>query len=189
MSVSVGVSLISILGAFAMTSDEWHESLKPHATAIGFVCIKWAWLEMIVEVFANHLCGLEIGAIESQVLGPNIDFRAKIAIVRHLASAKRLSDDWYSSLLEIDNKIRIDRNRIVHDIWNPPDGRFEHPTRTHARTKQTKPQARRPALLTTHEVVEMPVSDIVAIGNAITAASNQLLDLGKMMPAWPSNTA
>lgn len=175
-----------------MTPDDWDHQMSNHATAIGFVCIKWSWLELILDCYVAQLCGLDIGSIESQVLTPNMDIRAKVTTVRALGREKRLSDDWFAELdkvlVKIDDDIRLKRNRVVHDIWSPPTGARTQPYRTYARTKVIRTQSFQSPKLTTHEKVEMSALEIIAIANEITKAVNQLLDLAKMMPTWPNIT-
>ena len=192
-SSAPGTSQIaSFLGDFYMTSDEWHEQLRGHATAIGFVSIKWAWLELVIDCFIGHLSGLAVGSIECSTMVANMDFSDKIKVARALAHHKRLSDAWQAEvdniLNKIDNQVRPQRNRITHDVWNPPKSEDKHPTRTHSRTKLGRLQSRRDLVLTTHAIVEMSETAISSIADEITTATTQLVELASMIPDWPSNT-
>jgi hypothetical protein len=175
-----------------MESDEWHYRLQEHAEAIGFVCIKWSWLELVIDCFVAHLLGLRIGATEARVLVANMDLNAKITVVRVLGHDKRPSDLWFDELdkaLKVVDVVRPLRNRVVHDIWNPPEQAGEHATRTFARSKLARTQSHQPLHLTTHEIVEMTKTDIVKIANQIQAVCHTLLDLGKQLPGWADNAA
>src|SRR3546814_17474159 len=65
----------------------------------------------------NHL---EIDASASIV--NNMDMRDKIKGLLALGFLKKPSDDWYNELKttinEIDNDLRPERNRMIHDSWH-----------------------------------------------------------------------
>src|SRR3546814_2313559 len=71
---------------------------------------------------------LEIDASASIV--NNMDMRDKIKGLLALGFLKKPSDDWYNELKttinEIDNDLRPERNRMIHDSWHNTGRSEEH---------------------------------------------------------------
>ncbi len=80
-----------------------------------------------------------------------LDMRSKIQALRTLGFAKKISHDWFTELEdtinEIDNEIRTERNRLIHDFWTTipvKDAQEIHLLRINP--KLEKPQSRTRAL-------------------------------------------
>jgi len=196
-SSAPGSSSIFFMGFFAMSDsdsaeyEEWRTKLTEHARAIGYVCIDWAWLELAVDAFVAQLMGLPIGSIEHRVSSASTDFRAKLEILKALAHEKQLSADWFVEVEKvvnaIDNDIRPLRNRVVHDLWHA--GKDGSPTRAFSRNKLARPQSHAPLELSTFEICPMTSDQVEEISKKIARATNQILDLQAMMPAYPFRAA
>ena len=91
-----------------------------HATALGLACIAWSTLESVVNEFLGLLIPLEPGDTE-RIVTSNIDFRAKLEMLVHLGFMEKYKDLWFLELQtlinKIDNELRPERNRYVHDTW------------------------------------------------------------------------
>ena len=98
------------------------------AKYLGYVCMAWSWLELTVD--ATLVTLLEPSDLDSSAaVVYNMDQRDKCRAVLALGFIKKPSDEWYSELKtlisEIDNDLRNERNRMVHDSWHhTPDGIF-----------------------------------------------------------------
>jgi hypothetical protein len=104
-----------------MTEPRIHyQPIDDHAHAIGYVCITWAVLETEVDKFLTFLTPLEYGEVGESILG-NSNIRDKIKMLKALAFIRKLDDGWYRELDAvlklIDDNLRPDRNRYVHDLW------------------------------------------------------------------------
>jgi hypothetical protein len=94
--------------------------LHEHATAIGYMCIGWARLERRL-----HYCLVDLKAFPSATIGECItadaDLRSRIAMLKGVAFARKPDNKWYdafcSVLNRIDNEMRSERNRYIHDLW------------------------------------------------------------------------
>jgi hypothetical protein len=113
--------------------------LEEHATAIGYLCFEYARLERHVHHLIKELAGLSDDLADSIIPA---DFRDKLTTLKNLAFLKKTSIGWYesvSSLIDrIDQEVRPQRNRYVHDYWL---SMAEEPTKRHFNPKVTRPQA------------------------------------------------
>jgi hypothetical protein len=95
-------------------------ALKPHAIQIGFLCMFWSRLELELTMFLSALMGSSDGRVTVIVLN-NMGFREKVSAAMALGFHKKPSDDWFTDLQktlnEIDNDLRPNRNRWVHDFY------------------------------------------------------------------------
>jgi len=127
------------LGSFDMAINI--PKLERITKGLGYICIFWAWLERGVDEMLEALIPLEEGD-KSRAVVANINLRDKIRIIRALAFLQKFDDDWHKKLNalldEIDNDLRVDRNRFIHDSWAKSGRMFERITR---QTKFLKPQA------------------------------------------------
>ena len=91
-----------------------------HAQWIGYLCIAWNWLDLEIDAILFALMGSDDESATAAVIY-NMDQRDKIRAVLALGFIKKPSDDWYAELRsvvnEIDNNLRNERNRMVHDVW------------------------------------------------------------------------
>lgn len=98
------------------------------ALAIGRVCYWWGAIELITRDMCHHIAAIYSRAFLDDtvytpvyVLAENMDLRERIVALKTLACAVLPLKDFngFEALLNrIDNEIRIERNRYVHDLWN-----------------------------------------------------------------------
>ena len=135
------------------------DPLSEFALAIGWLCIAWRRLEIGVDYLLYALLGVDTET--STLIGASIELRAKIQIVKALAFKKRWSDKWYNSLEmdldEIDNDLRVQRNRFVHDLL-VPDG--DEIKRHQRKVGINKRQSRMPLELSLAESTTVTADDI-----------------------------
>jgi hypothetical protein len=100
-----------------------HPTLEAHAQEIGRLCIYWSELELYVTLFLIDLLDIEDKTSKNVIAGL-LDFRAKLQALPPMGFARRPSDTWYASLEKvvnhIDNDLRPERNRMIHDTWTGP---------------------------------------------------------------------
>lgn len=115
--------------------------LHKHAPAIGYVCILWGFVESELN-FSLALLFKSMDDDAFRALVANMDIREKVEVVRAVGFLQRPSKIWFeelkAALNKIDNVLRPERNRIIHDQW-VNDGTLIH-RRTH-KTKIKRPQA------------------------------------------------
>lgn len=97
-----------------------HSSMDDLAQEIGRMCVYWSELERSVSVFVYVMLKIE-DRISSNVVAGALDFRAKLHVALPLAFDRKPSDQWYKDVEQtiniIDNNLRPERNRIIHDTW------------------------------------------------------------------------
>ncbi len=100
-----------------------HRTLDQHAQEIGRLCIYWSELEMYVSLFLNDLMAIEDKTSGNVVFGL-LDFRSKLQTLLPMGFARKPTAEWYASLEKlvnhIDNDLRPERNRMIHDMWSGP---------------------------------------------------------------------
>jgi hypothetical protein len=154
-------------------------ALKQHAEALGYVCIQWAHLELEVDAWLANLIPLGESPINITVTS-EIDFRAKLAIVKKLAYSKSHSPQWFEDvkalLSLIDNQLRTERNRMVHDLWLA-QGYATDPGRMTRSTKLSKQPSTGELKLTVNPMAPMPLSEIAGLWAGIQLAQGHLIRL------------
>ena len=90
--------------------------------------MEWAKLEFGVDFMLGALIPLKYGFPDNEsfhCIVVSADMGSKIQMIRGIAFAKRISfyDDLMSVLNEVHNKMRLRRNRLVHDVWSVEDGK------------------------------------------------------------------
>lgn len=113
-----------------------------HLLAIGTTCSSWNALEKALDVTLRGF--LQLGSLElAKAVTHNIDFRDKIRMALAVGYQFRPSEDWfarYKAVLDnIDNNLRPERNRIIHDTWTFDEGAL---IRWQRKTRAYRPQAR-----------------------------------------------
>jgi hypothetical protein len=118
-------------------------------SAVGGVCAWWSTLEETVHDFILHLAACltpdfdkpEVRMVLHSALS-NMDFRQLIATSKALAS-QALERPLYlrceTILNKIDNELRTERNRYVHDSWMAEGAKIE---RSKQGTVVSRPQSR-----------------------------------------------
>ncbi|MDE2229978.1 MAG: hypothetical protein KGL11_13195 [Alphaproteobacteria bacterium] len=99
---------------------------KPYAVSIRAVCLQWSMLESSVDWLFETLSTVK-KVKKFQTISHNIDFREKLQIIlglAHLRRRKKLFQVTKWCIDQIDNDLRVRRNRFVHDLWQlkPKDG-------------------------------------------------------------------
>ena len=91
------------------------------ADKLGYLCLAWSWLELEINAMLctlMHPSDLETAA---SVVN-NMDMRDKFKALLAVGFVKKPSDEWYMELKtlvdQIDNDLRPERNRMVHDSWH-----------------------------------------------------------------------
>ena len=105
--------------------------LKKHSAQIGRLCTLWSSLELDVTVFLTVIVPFPDAPSKNALMGL-MAFRDKLHALLALGFDKKPDDGWYDELAEvinnIDNSIRTERNRMVHDFWlsfSPEIGKAE----------------------------------------------------------------
>jgi hypothetical protein len=97
-----------------------HRSMDELAQEIGRMCLYWSELETTVSLFLLKLCDIPDSTTKNVIFGA-LDFRSKLHALLPMAFSKKPDDDWYARVEkvvnQIDNDLRAERNRIIHDSW------------------------------------------------------------------------
>lgn len=95
-------------------------ALDEHAKAIGYVCLQWSNLEMLLNTYLLMLMDKDVSDDEGRCITANISFRDKIAMAKALSHIKAPTvgtfDAIEKTLNHIDEDVRNKRNRAVHDV-------------------------------------------------------------------------
>lgn len=150
-----------------------HPAIDEHARAIGYLCIYWAALEHGVDSMLRTLTPLESGQISDSITA-NADIRDKLRMLKAIGLIRKLSLSWFMRLEEtiniIENKLRVARNRYIHDLWMGLD-----PVKRRTRRTSIKmPQSRQPPELSTYEDTTISASDIWSLVDDISEAQIML---------------
>lgn len=158
------------------SENDWPiiREFEEHAKAIGFICLYWAYLGEVLNATLELLIPMHDRGF-SLCLTSNIDFREKIQIAIALGHKRKCSNAWFENLLEqlnyIDNELRPERNRMVHDNW---DWAGPEIVRRQYATKLKRLQARQPHTLTIEHVKAVPINTIWELAYKIYDASAEL---------------
>ena len=121
--------------------------------AIGQTCYWWSRIEHLVHDLCLHLAScLSVDFDQSVTRVPlhialtNMDLRQRIATAKALASQAPTANATFYDRLErlmnrVDNELRNERNRYVHDLWAIGDDE-KTIERFQQRTIVTRPQSR-----------------------------------------------
>lgn len=152
--------------------------------AIGDTCIRWGILESIVHDIALHLAMYLDPAFKTETARhilhltlSNMDPREKTATAKALAHKVNTTDspDFYEKadalLNHLDNILRPERNRYVHDIWAHDGQSF---VRLKLGARVIRPQARQREL---HLWTERRYENVKAIRGFVTNLELAQLDL------------
>lgn len=167
------------------------------AQAIGSVCMRWVLIEYLCHDLILHFAQAAYSAYDDHsVLNvlhcstANIDTRGKCSVIKILAHnlESDLSPGLYDKTSELmnfmDNVLRVERNRFVHDFWSTEeDGMI---TRSYFDMKivKTSPQSRLLSSFT--EKQYGTVEEIEAFGAAINDFYDDLVTLDNHL-AWMAN--
>src|SRR5262249_30177026 len=116
----------------------------------------------------------------NDIVTSEIDFRAKLAITKNLAYSKPLNPEWFEkvkALLDhIDNQLRPERNRMVHDLWLA-QGHENYPGRMTRSAKLSKQPGTGNSKQPPNPVPPIPTSKIAFLFAEICTAQGLLLKL------------
>lgn len=126
---------------FVMPDEFYFPSKESHEVAyqIGVLCIVWGGVDHLINAMLAHHLGLD-ELTKTEIMMGNLDLKRKLAILKPLAFVRETPERFRNleaALDFIDNIMRPERNRYVHDIY-----RFtpEESVLTSYRTQISKPK-------------------------------------------------
>jgi hypothetical protein len=133
--------------------------LSRHISALGHICVEWASLEGTVDIVLACLIPLPMDDA-ARCITANADIRDKIQMIKGLAIARHVSwaEDLTSVIDLVDNVLRPQRNRYIHDSWISL--KKGNPRQFQRAMKIKRPQARQPLQLTTVHVSERTLGEM-----------------------------
>ena|ERR1051325_2273963 len=157
------------------TGSHFPDFLRLTAETLGFLVMWWSSLEIDLDRSIMLLLqaeGLRPGGLHHEIVG-HIDFREKLQILRSVAFRIKPTQKWFSDvdklLNHIDNELRPERNRMIHDRWF-----YGHPiiaepmVRRTASPRLRRPQSRQQVL--EREAKRIAPEDIWRLCNAVRDA-------------------
>lgn len=162
-----------------MTARKHHHVMSgpfaEYAAAIGFTCMQWTFLEVMIDQLLLALVPIASGAVGNSVTS-NIDIRDKMQIALAVGLIKKPDDKWFHELKtvldEADNDLRNKRNRYAHDFW-VLDEEFQV-KKIQFKTTLKQTQAKKPLELTTLHETEVTAAEIWAAADAISVAAGAI---------------
>lgn len=139
------------------------------------MCIMWSNLEMQITFLLSELINIK-DAVTNNVILSALDLRAKMHAIPPIAFAKSPDRDWYEELQaelnEIDNDLRIERNRTIHDywVWLP-----DHVLRIQHVAKVSKQQREKVLSLANNKPIS--AGEIIALTLRIAKAGGKITEL------------
>ncbi len=170
-----------------MAVTPFDKQLEEHAKAIGFVCIHWTRLEQITDTTLAVLLKLPMDSIEAHCIMVEMDFRQKLKSLKHIAFAKKPSEEWFANLEKlvnyIDNDLRSARNRYVHDIWTTiSDG--SEVQKTYQRVRLKRPQSHQPYTMSVIDHSTIDSKELTEGAKKIIESANEMLRLFYQIPGF-----
>ena len=163
------------------------DPLDAHAIEIGRLCLVWSRLEVSVMMLLDALLDIPDRTTVNILMG-TLDFRGKLQALIPLAFSKKRNDAWFERLHEevnnIDNALRTERNRMVHDFWTIEPG-------SPARRMQLAPKVvkdQRDKKLTLANVKPVTPNEITLLIVRIAKAGGAidlLFEEYRGQPTWP----
>jgi hypothetical protein len=164
---------------------------REHAQEIGVVCVLWTKLELMLDVL---LLGLLESSCETtaSVILTTMNLREKVAAIKVIGFKKKSSDQWFAdldaALNTIDEELRPERNRYVHDYWFAAET-GEPVVRVQHKAKLVKPKAKQIAI-NYYSAQRIEVGEILALQVRILSSTGRVMDLigrsGLNFPPPPS---
>ena len=149
------------------------KAIDEHARAIGYLCIFWAALEHGVNSTLQTLTPLEPGAVSDSITA-NADIHEKLRMLKAIGFIRKPTNAWFGQLekvtKEIDDKLRLERNRYIHDLWMG----FSPVIRRTRKTSIKRPQSRKEPTLSTYEDTTVEAAKIWQFVDAISDAQVRL---------------
>lgn len=175
------------------------DTLDQVATEIGRSSYWWANIEHTLQSLCVNLARFADEDLDSEpvwsVLGTilsHMDVRQRVAVAKVLA-AQSVDPDLYGQierlLNTIDNDLRNERNRFVHDHWNTDGdaiGRRKYGARV------TRPQSRTLAITQSTDRMYDDVAEVAQFSGRVASAFDKLTTLDRELvdlhdEIWPSS--
>ena len=139
----------------------FRKELKPledHLYALGALAWAWSNAELVIDLALVPYLGLNEPGAKREAVLHNIPFRDKIAMLAALAFIHKPEDpseyEGLKAFLDrLDNELRAERNRLMHDVWLNDPGEIRRWAR---KTKSKRTQARQMALVTSEKIPVTP---------------------------------
>jgi hypothetical protein len=120
------------------------------------------------------LLSIEAGDVAVS-LTSNMEFRDKIQVALAVGLKNRLDDEWYevmsALLIDIDNRLRLQRNRFVHDFWTMDGVQVK---KLQFKVTLKRPQSRKPLELTTRHETHVTPQEIWDVAEAVNLAAGHV---------------
>ncbi len=163
------------------------KTLRVHANRLGKLLIVWSALEMDITLFLNQLASIKDTVTNNTLLGVT-GMREKMQAVRALGYSKRPNDAWFdqldTTLNEIDNDLRNERNRMVHDFWiKVPQDSTAKRSRFNPRVVNTQSRTKKLEFASFKPIAP---NDISVLARRIEEASVEILELRRQLAPTPS---
>ena len=156
--------------------------------AIGRTCYWWSALEHLVHDICLHLASClsvdfekSINRTPLHIALSNMDIRDRIATAKAFASQAPTANKTFYNRFEkllnrLDNELRIERNRYVHDLWmiGDDDQTIE---RFQQRTIVTRPQSHKPEMHIGTKKPFASVEEVEAFTHEIEAVWRELVEI------------
>lgn len=156
--------------------------MADHQLAIGRLCNEWADLEMAVARFFIFASGMPPGNISFAICRA-LSFRDLLAASKVALIARFTNDVWIeratSEINYIDNHLRPERNRLVHDQWSLDE---DGPVHLNVSPKLYRPQAHMHMHLQIAKVYGPTSQQILAVAEEMAIASSELDGLADLSP-------
>lgn len=96
------------------------QDIEDRAVQIGHMCVAWSSLELDLTILLSELTKFPDAPSKNILLG-SLELKSKIGATKALGFSRKPNDEWFHELEallnEIDNVIRPERNRMIHDFW------------------------------------------------------------------------
>lgn len=160
----------------AIMTDLRNAPWREHAEHVGVITVLWSRLELYTDVFLVRMMNIECETTASAVI-TTMDFREKLNALKIIGFQRKPSKAWFEELRKtidyIDNDLRNQRNRYVHDYWLASSDKVAH---VQHKTKLVRPQAREFAIQY-HSASETSIGQLMAFQVSVLADTGRLMDL------------
>jgi len=174
-----------------------HEPLEQVAAAIGRSCYWWSSIEIELQELCSNLARFIDRSFEREEVWEviaislsHMDIRQRIAVAKALA-ANGVDPDLYDSLERllnrIDNELRAERNRYIHDQWTVLD---ETIIRRRQGAKVIRPQSRTLEVRHSYDRAYASIDEVNDFAERLATALSEVLALNQelsdlYLEIWP----
>lgn len=148
-------------------------ALEHHATALGYICIAFAQLELVANELITRLlqCSQEASRAVVDATGASIPTRLDLLL--KLARLQPLGEPSFVSLEAVVNVIKNDicplRNRLIHDAWLRNE-----PTQWDRRSSLKRESPREPKVLSRSLEADRSIESLWDLHELISVATADL---------------